>query len=77
MDNVHTFVSQFVRDLDASADRLVPTSATFDELGIDSLSMVDLLFKVERAFSVSIPDEVLPQLSTVGDLLGYVANSAP
>lgn len=76
MDQVHTFISQFVRDLDTNADRQVPASATFDELGIDSLSMVDLLFKVERAFNVSIPDEALPEISTVGDLLSYVATAA-
>ncbi|MFI9386759.1 acyl carrier protein [Kutzneria sp. NPDC052558] len=46
---------------------------TWSELGVDSLSLVDLLFKLERELGVSIPDEALPEITTVGGLMAHVA----
>ncbi|WP_394617207.1 acyl carrier protein [Lentzea sp. JNUCC 0626] len=69
---VHELVEDFVRRLGDTSGTEIPPSARLDELGIDSLSLVDLLFALERAFEVSIPDEALPAISTVGDLTGYV-----
>lgn len=58
------------------SDTEVPPTAQLAELGIDSLSLVDLLFKLERTFEVSIPDDALPGLSTVADLTDYVVATA-
>ena len=70
---VHAVVENFVRQINGSEHTEVPITAPLDELGIDSLSMVDLLFKLESKFEVSIPDEALPGISTVGDLMNLVA----
>lgn len=71
---VHTLVRDFVHDLNPDeTGRQVPPDATFDALGIDSMSLVDLLFTLEREFAVTIPDEVLPRITTVGDLVAFVA----
>lgn len=72
-EEVHAVVENFVRQINDSAHTEVPLTAPLDELGIDSLSMVDLLFKLEREFAVSIPDEAIPGISTVGDLMNLVA----
>lgn len=71
---VHTVVRDFVADLHPDEpDRQISAEATFEAVGIDSMSLVDLLFKLEREFGVAIPDESLPEIATVGDLVDFVA----
>lgn len=72
---VHAVVADFVHQLTDSTGTEVPPTARLDDLGIDSLSLVDLLFKLEREFDVSIPDEALPTISTVGELAQYVVTA--
>ncbi|GGM25229.1 MULTISPECIES: acyl carrier protein [Micromonospora] len=45
---------------------------TFDEIGVDSMSFVDLLFLLEREHGIEIPDDDLPEITTVGDLVAHV-----
>ena len=49
-----------------------------DDLGIDSMATIELLFNIEDAFDLQIPDEDLRTLVTVGDVIAYVeARVAP
>lgn len=73
---VHELVEDFVRRLNDTSDTEVPPTAQLTELGIDSLSLVDLLFTLERTFEVSIPDDALPGISTVADLTDYVVTTS-
>ena len=43
-----------------------------DDLGLDSLSMIELLFKIEEAFDLEIPNDDLSKINTVGDVVEYV-----
>lgn len=43
-----------------------------DDLGADSLDIVEMLMAIEESFSITVPDEVIPSLKTVGDILSYV-----
>lgn len=43
-----------------------------DDLGLDSLATIELLYRIEEAFDLQIPDEDLPQLVTVGNVVTYV-----
>lgn len=48
----------------------------FEDLGADSLDLVEILMAVEDTFAVSIPDEEMPNFKTVTDIISYVeANS--
>ena len=42
------------------------------DLGLDSLAMIELLFKIEEAFDLEIPNDDLSQITTVGDVVVYV-----
>ena len=42
------------------------------DLGLDSLAMIELLFKIEEAFDLEIPNDDLSQITTVGDVVAYV-----
>jgi acyl carrier protein len=42
------------------------------DLGLDSLAMIELLFKIEEAFDLEIPNDDLSKITTVGDVVTYV-----
>ncbi len=42
------------------------------DLGLDSLAVIELLFKIEEEFDLRIPDSDLPSLTTVGSVAAYV-----
>ncbi len=45
-----------------------------DDLGADSLDVVDLLMTIEDTFEVEIPDEEVENIKTVGALVEYIEN---
>lgn len=57
----------------AKARRIPPESlsseTSFESLGADSLDMVNLSFEVEEAFHVEIPDQDLPAIRTLDDMV--------
>ena len=50
----------------------VTESSTFSELGFDSLDIVELIMDLEQEFNIEIPDEELPKVQTVADIVGYL-----
>lgn len=54
------------------ADRAITRDTTFVELGMDSLDKINIAFEVEEAFSISIPDDALVGLTSVGDIIDGV-----
>ncbi len=47
-----------------------------DDLGADSLAIVDLAMALEDDFDVEIPDEELEDIKTVGDIVNYLKDKA-
>ncbi|MFO0773761.1 MAG: phosphopantetheine-binding protein [Nitrospiraceae bacterium] len=45
-----------------------------DDLGLDSMATIELLYRVEEAFDLQIPDQDLPGMRTVSDVIAYVDN---
>ncbi len=43
-----------------------------DDLGLDSMAVIELLYKIEEAFDLQIPDQDLAGLTTVGSVAAYV-----
>ena len=55
------------------ADTAVTMEASFiDDLGADSLDIVELVMAIEEEFDVEIPDEKLEGIKTVGDIAKYI-----
>ncbi|MBO5909052.1 MAG: acyl carrier protein [Clostridia bacterium] len=59
--------------LDAEADKMTPATKIADDLGADSLDLVDLLMSIEDEFGVEIPDEEVENLTTIGDVVDYIS----
>lgn len=54
----------------------VVRTATFMDLGADSLDVAELVMEIEDSFDVSIPEAALKEMKTVGDVMDYVAGKA-
>jgi acyl carrier protein len=61
-----------VDQLGADADAVKPEAAFIDDLGADSLDVVELVMAMEEAFDISIPVNVMAEVRTVGELAGAV-----
>ncbi len=46
-----------------------------DDLGTDSIDLVDLAMSVEDEFSIELPEELIEQVQTVGDIVSYIENN--
>lgn len=73
-EQIRTVIVEFVRGVDGVVDN-VSTTASFEDLGVDSMSTIDLLMKVEKEFGVEVPDEQLSTIVNIRDLVNYVAST--
>jgi acyl carrier protein len=51
----------------------VTIDSTFEELGIDSMDGVNILFALENEFNITIPDEAAKQIRSIREMVGGVA----
>ena len=58
------------------ADEVTPGKSFVDDLDIDSLSMVEIAVAAQDKFGVEIPDDQLKDLTTVQDVVTFVAKKA-
>ncbi len=56
----------------ADKDSITEASSITDDLGADSLDVVDLVMDIEDEFSVDIPEEEVENIKTVGDIVKYI-----
>ena len=59
--------------LDLTADQVTPDSSFTDDLGVDSLDLVELVEAFEAEFAIRIDDEELADITTVGEAYDLVA----
>jgi acyl carrier protein len=60
--------------LDADRESMTMETRIADDLGADSLDLVDLLMSVEDEFGIEIPDEDVEEIHTIGDIVNYINN---
>ena len=53
-------------------DAITPTTNIADDLGADSLDLVDMLMSLEDEFDVEIPDEEIERIRTVAEVVAYI-----
>ena len=68
-DKVKEIVSQ---QLDVDKANIKDESAFIDDLGADSLAIVELVLAFEEQFEIDIPDEDTEKIRTVGDAVSYI-----
>jgi acyl carrier protein len=64
-----------VEQLGADEDDVTEDASFVDDLGADSLDIVELVMALEEEFGVSIPDEQAEKIKTVGDAVDFIMES--
>jgi acyl carrier protein len=60
--------------LSVEQDEVVPEASFVDDLGADSLDLVELIMAMEEAFDIEISDEQAEKLQTVKDAINYITS---
>ena len=68
-DKVKEIISQ---QLDVDVGQIKEESAFIEDLGADSLAIVELVLAFEEQFEIEIPDEDTEKIRTVGDAVSYI-----
>ena len=61
--------------LDVKADEVSPEKSFTDDLGADSLAIVELVLALEEQFGIKIPDDQVDNIKTVGDAVDYIKSN--
>ena len=61
-----------VEQLQVDEAEVTPTAHFVDDLGADSLDIVELVMTFEEAFEIEIPDEEAEKITTVRDAIDYI-----
>lgn len=60
--------------LGVNPTEVLPDASFIDDLGADSLDIVELVMAIEKEFDIEIPDEDAEKISTVRDAIDYISN---
>jgi acyl carrier protein len=61
-----------VEQLGITREEIVPEASFIDDLGADSLDIVELVMAMEEMFDIEIPDDDAEKIQTIGDAFSYV-----
>jgi acyl carrier protein len=61
-----------VEQLGVAREEVVPEASFIDDLGADSLDIVELVMAMEEEFDVEIPDEDAEKIQTIGSAIAYL-----
>jgi acyl carrier protein len=65
-----------VEQLGVNPEQVTPEASFIEDLGADSLDIVELVMAFEEEFGVEVPDEDAEKLQTVGDVIRYIEERA-
>ncbi|AUG57700.1 MAG TPA: acyl carrier protein [Ruminiclostridium sp.] len=65
-----------MEQLGVEGDEITLESSFIDDLGADSLDIVELIMALEEEFDLEIPDSEAEKISTVGDVIEYIKNNS-
>ncbi len=64
--------SIIVEQLGVDMETVIPEASFIDDLGADSLDIVELVMTMEEEFDLEIPDEDAEKIKTVNDVISYI-----
>jgi acyl carrier protein len=64
-----------VEQLGVEEDEVTRESSFIDDLGADSLDIVELIMALEEEFDIEIPDSEAEKIASVGDAVDYIKNN--
>lgn len=79
MDKKQVFetVKKYILDqLTVSEDRITENAAIVDDLGADSANLMMLVMDLEAEFNMTVEDDAISSIRTVGDIVDYIVKNA-
>jgi acyl carrier protein len=76
-DNAEKVKDIIEKELGVEREKLTSDASFIEDLGADSLDIVELVMEFEKEFNIDIPDEDAEKLRTVGDALAYLNEKVP
>ena len=76
-ETVEALKAIVAESLGISAAEIESSASFIDDLGADSLDIVELVMALEKAFDLEIPDEDAEKISTVQDAIDYIVDHLP
>ncbi len=67
--------SILIDQLDVEEEKVTSDAVITDDLGADSLDIVDLVMSLEEEFDLEIPDDQVENIKTVGDIVKYIEDN--
>jgi len=71
-DNAEKVKDIIEKELGVEREKLTDNASFIEDLGADSLDIVELVMEFEKEFNIDIPDEDAEKLKTVGDAMAYL-----
>jgi len=65
-----------VKQLGVKPEEVVDTASFTDDLGADSLDLVEVVMALEEEFDAQIPDEAAEKIKTVGDAIAFIDSAS-
>jgi acyl carrier protein len=65
-------IDLIVEQLDVTREECVPEASFIDDLGADSLDLVELIMEMEETFNIQVADEELEKIRTVQDVIDFL-----
>lgn len=62
------------KNLSINEEKVTMEADFINDLGADSIDLVEIYMDLEDEFNMSIPDQELPNIKTVGDLVNFIDN---
>ena len=73
--NIEKIKELLASQLNISIDKIKDDSKLVEDLGADSLDMVEMLMTLEDEFGITIPDDKINQIKTVGQIVELIEES--
>jgi len=75
MSDVEKIKQIIAKELEIDEAEVVDSASLVDDLGADSLSVMELMIAFDDEFDVEVPEEDYDKLLTVGDIVNYITSN--
>lgn len=72
MSTLDKLIQVVAKEADKDPSSMTAASTFEDDIGLDSLAIVEVVLKIEEAFGITVPDEDVKDFKTLGDVAKYI-----
>ena len=69
---IYTKIVEIIQEHDSSKLHITPELSLKEELGVDSVDLMEFIINLEEAFDIEIPDEDMDNFKTISDVVTYI-----